>query len=339
MSHENAIAPSMQPAGFDILLVGGDAAEAATLTDWLIADARARVTHAPDADACSHLLPTRRWDLVVAHANLRGFHDSTIAATLRRRCALLLLVADARDDALLHALRHGADGVLRSPPAREEFVARAIELAGEAQAARLRTHKRVLAIGAHPDDVEIGCGGTLAKHRAAGDELMILTLSHGAQGGEAKQRGDEARRAAAMLDAILDLHDLPDAAISEGVETIRIIESAVRAFASTHVYTHSRQDTHQDHRAVHAASLVATRGVANLYGYQSPSSTVEFRPQRFVDISAQIDDKLRLIRAHASQAERRANIQPDLIVATARYWGRHAGHVLAEPMVVLRQSD
>ena len=162
----------------------------------------------------------------------------------------------------------------------------------DASVAQPRARQRVLAIGAHPDDVEIGCGGTLAKHRAAGDDLMILTLSHGAQGGEARLRGEEARHAAAMLGANLELHDLPDACISEGVETIRIIEAAIRAFAPTHVYTHSREDTHQDHRAVHAASVVASRGVANLYGYQSPSSTVEFRPQRFVDISAHIDDKL-----------------------------------------------
>ncbi|WP_386067078.1 PIG-L deacetylase family protein [Tahibacter sp. UC22_41] len=198
---------------------------------------------------------------------------------------------------------------------------------------------RVLAIGAHPDDVEIGCGGTLAKHRDRGDALLILTLSRGAHGGEAEQRSDEARRAAERLGATLDLRDLPDGSIGEGIATIRLLEAVIRAFEPTLVYTHSREDTHQDHRALHAATVVAARGVANLYCYQSPSSTVEFRPQRFVDISGYMDEKLALIGLHASQVERRANIEPDLIVATARYWGRYAGYCLAEPLIVMRQLD
>ena len=72
----------------------------------------------------------------------------------------------------------------------------------------------------------------------------------------------------------------------DGAETISIIEAAIRELHPTHVYTHSLEDTHQDHRAVHAASLVAARGVPNVYCYQTPSSTVEFKPHRFVDITA-----------------------------------------------------
>jgi LmbE family N-acetylglucosaminyl deacetylase len=194
----------------------------------------------------------------------------------------------------------------------------------------------VLAIGAHPDDVELGCGGTLVKHRDRGDALMILTFSPGARGGEAAVRVREAQLAASLLRAKLDLHDFEDAAITEGAETIGTIEAAIRAFEPTHVYTHPREDTHQDHRAVHAATLVAARRVPHVYAYQSPSSTVDFRPQMFVDITAQIDEKIALVNLHATQVVRRANVQSELIRATARYWGRYAGCVLAEPMVVLR---
>jgi LmbE family N-acetylglucosaminyl deacetylase len=107
----------------------------------------------------------------------------------------------------------------------------------------------------------------------------------------------------------------------------------------THVYTHSIEDTHQDHRAVHAASLVAARSVPNVYCYQTPSSTVEFRPQRFVDITNFIGAKLQAIDAYGSQAERMAALQHDNIIASARYWGRFAGYVMAEPMRVVRQRD
>ena len=133
--------------------------------------------------------------------------------------------------------------------------------------------------------------------------------------------------------------NLRDTGITEGAETISIIEAAIRELNATDVYTHSLEDTHQDHRAVHAASLVAARGVANVYCYQSPSSTVEFKPHRFVDITHYIEKKIDLIGAYKSQVDRMESIQPDIIVSTARYWGRFAGYVLAEPLRIVRQRD
>ena len=77
----------------------------------------------------------------------------------------------------------------------------------------------------------------------------------------------------------------------------------------------------------------------NVYCYQSPSSTVEFKPHRFVDITHFIDRKLELIGAYKSQVDRMESIQPDIVISTARYWGRFAGHVLAEPLRIVRQRD
>lgn len=199
--------------------------------------------------------------------------------------------------------------------------------------------KRILAIGAHPDDVEIGCGGALAKHRAMGDEIRILTLSRGAVGGDTDIRVHEASRAACILGASLELADLPDTRISDGIATIEIIQPAVRLFAPTHVYTHSCHDAHQDHRGVHAASIVATRGVNNVYAYQSPSSTVDFRPNHFVDVAGYIDKKIEALGAHESQVRRSASLQLDFVVATALYWGRYLGHTMVEPMEVIHQLD
>ena len=220
-----------------------------------------------------------------------------------------------------------------------EFVEQALLLAEEARTRRHRQQKRVLAIGAHPDDVEIGCGGALAKHHADDDVLHILTLSRGAAGGDVNIRAVEAQQAAAMVGAQLEMANLRDTYITDGAETISIIEAAIRELQATHVYTHSLEDTHQDHRAVHAASLVAARGVPNVYCYQTPSSTVEFKPHRFVDITHFIDKKIDLIGAYKSQVDRMESLQPDVILSTARYWGRFAGHVLAEPLQIVRQRD
>jgi LmbE family N-acetylglucosaminyl deacetylase len=133
--------------------------------------------------------------------------------------------------------------------------------------------------------------------------------------------------------------NLRDRYITDGAETIAIIETAIDQLHPTHVYTHSLEDTHQDHRAIHAATLVAARGVPNVYCYQSPSATTDFKPHRFVDITHFIDKKIELIGAYKSQVDRMESIQPDVILSTARYWGRFAGYVLAEPLRIVCERD
>jgi LmbE family N-acetylglucosaminyl deacetylase len=256
------------------------------------------------------------------------------------RWTATLLATHARDPQFLrHAVKCRIDGLLFRPMAPAEFVDQVLLLAKAVNVSRRRQQKRVLAIGAHPDDVEIGCGGALAKHHADYDVLHILTLSRGAAGGDVNIRAVEAGDAAALVGARLEMANLRDTHITDGAETISIIEAAIRELHPTHVYTHSLEDTHQDHRAVHAASLVAARGVPNVYCYQTPSSTVEFKPHRFVDITHHIEQKIALIGAYKSQVDRMESIQPDVIVSTARYWGRFAGYVLAEPLRIVRQRD
>ncbi len=160
---------------------------------------------------------------------------------------------------------------------------------------------RVLAIGAHPDDVEVGCGGTLAKHKGRGDELMILTLSKGTKGGDTDVREQEARRAANRLGATLELNEFPDTQILDDLATIAASQAVVRSFRPTHIYTHSQHAAHQDHRSVFAATLSASKGVRNVYSYQSPSSTVDFRPNHFVDVTQHIESKIAALAAHESQ--------------------------------------
>lgn len=298
----------------------------------------ASLKFATEAQAASALVAAEHFDLVVVDPVVPGGFDLLKEIKDKYRwVATLVATANQTPSFMRQAVKCRIDGLLFRPMTAEEFVEQVLLLARAVSARRQRQQKRVLAIGAHPDDVEIGCGGTLARHRAKGDVLNILTLSRGAAGGDVNVRMAEAYRAAELLGAKLQLANLRDAHISEGVKTIEIIEAAIREARPTHVYTHCSEDTHQDHRAVHAASLVAARSVPNVYCYQSPSSTVEFRPQRFVDITHFIEQKIEVIDAYHSQVDRMESIQNDMIVATARYWGRFAGHVLAEPLKVIRE--
>ena len=198
---------------------------------------------------------------------------------------------------------------------------------------------RVLAVGAHPDDIEIGAGGTLAKHTRCGDEVSILVLTRGEAGTEMEEvRRNEAEAAAAWLGAGITVAALPDTLVAEkGV--IDAVEAVLAGYSPDIAYIHSAHDTHQDHRAVAVASRVALRRVRKLYGYQSPSATMEFCPARFTDISLTIGSKLELLRFHKSQGAR-AYMQPDYAEATALYWGSRAGACyLAEALEVIYDRD
>ena len=300
----------------------------------------AKLKFASTAEAASALVAAERFDLVAVDPVLPGgFELLKEIKDNHRWVATLVVTANQSPSYMRQAVKCRIDGILFRPLTPEEFVEQILLLAKDVSERRHRQQKRVLVIGAHPDDVEIGCGGAMAKHHAAGDLLHILTLSRGAAGGDTNLRMAEAQKAASLFGAHLEMANLQDTHISEGRETIEIISNAIRDMTPTHIYTHCTEDTHQDHRAVHNASLVAARGVPNVYCYQTPSSTVEFHPNRFVDITDFIKAKLQAIDMYGSQSERMAALEPDNILATARYWGRFAGYIMAEPMRIVRQHD
>ncbi len=332
---------SRSNAALNVLVVDADPTHACMPHRWLEDTGQAMVRHVANTDIGARLANAQPWDLIVTDdvpAPAADRKPLKKAEAADRWTSLLLVPSIPTVETAQRALQSQFDGLLFKPVRKEQFLDQAMFLAEASATRRQRERKRVLAIGAHPDDVEIGCGGTMAKHAALGDELMILTLSRGAVGGDTAVRVREAERAAKLLGATLEMGDLPDTRIPDGVETIEAIQAAIRAFAPTHIYTHTSHDAHQDHRAVHAASLVAARGVNNIYCYQSPSSTVEFRPNHFVDIGDYIERKIEALGAHESQVSRSPGLQREFTMATALYWGRHSNHVPAEPMEIVRQS-
>jgi LmbE family N-acetylglucosaminyl deacetylase len=250
----------------------------------------------------------------------------------------LLVTAYGKLDYALDAIRERADAFLLKPLSRGPFLEKVAELAQNAAAER-RDHRHiVVAIGAHPDDVEIGCGGILVRHRARGDQVTVLTLTGGEHGGVASERVQEAHRAAQILDVELLLGSLQDTKIAEGRETISLIEETVFKVRPTIVYAHSLQDGHQDHRSVHRAAVVACREVPSLYCYQAPSCGVDFRPTKFIEIGEFLDRKVQAIGAYATQTAKRPYLRESLLRSTAEYWGRFAQYGLAEALEVVRES-
>lgn len=183
--------------------------------------------------------------------------------------------------------------------------------------------ERVLAVFAHPDDETLACGGTLAKHVAAGDVVTVLVCTDGVSArndaGEDERRArnmaffDACRRLGASNMVAGNVPPFPDQAL----ETIPLgkvigwVQAHVEIYQPTVVYTHHRGDLNRDHQIVAEAVLVATRPqyggtVKAVYAGEVLSSTDwafdrSFTPNVFVDISATMQAKLEALCAYRDE--------------------------------------
>jgi LmbE family N-acetylglucosaminyl deacetylase len=187
----------------------------------------------------------------------------------------------------------------------------------------METVKKVLALGAHPDDLELGCGATLAKLAASGVAIHAVVFSDGGRGGPSEfDRTAESRAALEALGvATVTQHDFPDTRLHEALnDLIACIEDHVRAVAPDRVYTMFHLDRHQDHRAVHEASVVACRKVRQILGYETPSSYPNFTPTVFEPIDDFVEAKVAALKLHVSQGDR-LYMQEEKIRSAAHFRG------------------
>jgi LmbE family N-acetylglucosaminyl deacetylase len=183
--------------------------------------------------------------------------------------------------------------------------------------------KSILALGAHPDDLELGCGATLAKLVARGAHVTAVILSDGSLGAESEyDRGRETREALASLGVqSIVQHNYPDTRLHEHLnDLIATIEQHVRDVAPERVYTMFHDDRHQDHRAVYQASAVACRRVAQILAYETPSSYPNFVPTVFEPVDEYIERKVGALKLHQSQGDR-LYMHEDKIRSAAHFRG------------------
>lgn len=173
---------------------------------------------------------------------------------------------------------------------------------------------RVMAIGAHFDDIELGCGGALCLHHELGDTTFMYVLTDSEYthwtGTTERTAGvalGEGRAAAAVLGARLVEGGLPTKELRYDHELIERIEEVLVRHRIDVVYTHWDADVHQDHSAIGRATLNAARHIPSLLMYRSNwyFGTVPFKGNHFVDITPYIDRKERAIRCHATEVAKR----------------------------------
>lgn len=203
----------------------------------------------------------------------------------------------------------------------------------------MRGHRSILAIGAHPDDIELGCGGTIARHVAVGDQVAMLVVTRGEVGpGDSPQRVEEQERAAAVLgvNTLLWGTGIPDCQVSlHELDLVHLIERAIQRVSATIIYTHSANDSHQDHRAVALCTMGAARGISTVMSYGAPSA-LQFNPTAFVDISDSLDKKVDALMCHASQVQASEMVSASRVRSSAEHHGHSCRRQYAEAFEPVR---
>lgn len=176
----------------------------------------------------------------------------------------------------------------------------------------------ILAIGAHPDDIEIGCGGLLLKAARHGHNIFMYTLTRGGASGDINSRTRELMYSADFIGAKrLWIDNLEDTKLYLHHDIINRIEFFINECKADVIYTHSISDTHHDHRAVAESTVEAGRYVPNILAYEIPV-TKNFKPQVYYDISDVLDDKIKLANLFLSQKDK-AFIKSNALRGLAEY--------------------
>ena len=208
----------------------------------------------------------------------------------------------------------------------------------------------VIAICAHPDDIEFNCAGTLLKHIANGDKVVMVSVSDGATINHNREvirsrenAISEAKRAAAIIGAKLHILDYKALDIPCNHRIISELESLINRHNICTVYTHWHSHTNQDHRRVSRSALAAARCVKRVFmweeGIPHSSCLSGFNPQKYVDITDHQSKKTEAIHAHKSQIEKYSKDIIDAVTARARYRGYQMRTKYAECFEISRLID
>jgi LmbE family N-acetylglucosaminyl deacetylase len=188
----------------------------------------------------------------------------------------------------------------------------------------LERPRRILALGAHPDDCDIKAGGTAAKWRSLGHVVKLVSVCDGRAGHQtdhgpalAERRRAEARAAGAVIGAEYEVLEFPDGELQPSLEVRRRLIRLIRMFQPDLLLTHRPNDYHPDHfytgQLVQEAAYMLTvpaicpdtphleRSPVIAYFADSFRKPCRFEPDVTVDIGEELDRLIDMLHCHVSQ--------------------------------------
>lgn len=207
---------------------------------------------------------------------------------------------------------------------------------------------KILAVGAHLDDIELASGGTLARAVKNDHSVKMVVLTDSAYttydgkivrcSEVARQEGIMAARALGVED--LEILDFPTKDVPYDSSVVEALDQRIAQFQPDFVFIHWPFDTHKSHQNASLSSISAARYYNTILMYEpiTPAgrSYVGFRPQVYIDITDYIDIKLESLKAHQTEYLKYGERWLEAVKARATYRGFEMGTRFAEAFEVMR---
>lgn len=270
------------------------------------------------------------FDLVLTDLNLPGMDGFELTRKLKSAFPdLPVLAATGYTDPnyVEGAYRAGVDALMTKPVDPEDLESRLRELLPRWRSGGERP-PTVIAVGARPGDVEVGCGASLAAHQAAGHDVLVFVLDSGDE-----RAASRARKASDHLGVRIVLADT--ASNGGDLDGRRLLlRKVVDELKPTWAYLPSVSDRDSGRRDAHAVARAAMGRIPTVLAYATPSASLSFAPGVYRDVSRWMDTKLESLAIYAD-SDQRGETSPDFAVAQARYWGRFKDFSEVEPFELL----
>lgn len=193
------------------------------------------------------------------------------------------------------------------------------------------TPTKILITGAHPDDIEAGCGASISKWVKQGIPITVIVMS--CETPIRKKEQEDSFKYLGITDYVIA--DFEDGAIPHNKETVSLLDNIIKDRGINTIFTHSEFDSHQDHQNTMKSTMSAGRNVNNFFHFDTvPFKRINYqefsKPTTYSEVDNFIDYKIKSLSLHKSQIKRFPQDWEKILEAEARYKGTFISSKYAE---------
>lgn len=289
-----------------------------------------------DGDQAIKLLEQSEWALALVDLNLPGKDGiEVIKEATRLHPDLPVIAMTAYTGRVYHdqAFRVGAKYVLKKPFEKDELLSKVAEFIDLGAARKPTGPEAVIAVGARPGDIEIGCAGSLVHHVESGHDVTILVIAGGSLDGS-DCLSVAAQKAADDIGAKLVFGDVVEPKGMNIQEAAKVLHTLIDEMNPSVLYMPSENDREQNRINTFRVCTTTGSDVAQLLAYEGPTSSMAYEPTMFRPVSSSLKAKMDAVSAY--EKCKLKNVSRDYVMAAARYWSRFDDEPLVEPLEDVR---